>query len=648
MIQEPRVGVFICHCGHNIAAKVDVKQVADYAKTLPNVIVSHHYVFMCSTVGQELIREEIKKHNLNRVVVAACSPSMHEPTFRTAIESAGLNKYLLEMANIREHCSWAHSDKEAATEKAKDLVRMAVAKASLLEPLEEEEFPVSPTVLVLGGGVAGMRAAIDLAEWGFNVYLVEKNPTLGGRAALTGWLTNNRRGADVVNNLINKIVDNKNIHVFTNAELVEFSGFPGNFKAKIKVNPRFVNEKCILCGECEIECPIEVSNEYQYGLSRRKAIFFPFKAAYPPIYVIDQRVCIKCGECVKACQYGAINLAEQSLTLDLNVGAIVIATGYDPYHPPKGEYAYGLHNNIITLFQLERLLDEDGPTQGKLIIGGAVPKRIAFILCVGSRNTTPSSKNYCSRMCCTSTLINAIKIKEKYPDIDVYVLYQDINTYGNDETLYEQAGEKLVKFIKFEKPPTVDISPEGIVIDVYETTIQEEISIPVDALVLSVGMVPRRDQNELIATTRASCGEDGFIREVHLKLNPVEAPTHGIFLAGAVTGPKNIIESIRAGSAAASKVATLLSEGKVRTEPFTANVNEERCSGCRICVGLCPYKAISLREINDRMVAYVERALCMGCGTCSAACPSGAMQQYGFKDIQIMAQVVAATGGGIK
>lgn len=645
MSNESRVGVFICHCGHNIAAKVDVKAVSEYAKKLPNVVVSHDYVFMCSTVGQELIKEEIKKHNLNRIVVAACSPSMHEPTFRSAIESAGLNKYLLEMANIREHCSWAHSDREAATKKAMDLIRMAVAKAILLEPLEETEFQTYPAVLVLGGGVAGMRAAVDLAEWGFEVYLVEKSPTLGGRAALTGWLESDRRGADVINNLINKIVENRNIHVFTNSELVEFSGFPGNFKAKIRVTPRFVNEKCILCGECEVECPIELSNEYQYGLSRRKAIYFPFKTAYPPMYVIDQRICIRCGECVKACRFDAINLSEQPTLLDLNVGALIIATGYDPYHPPKGEYAYGLHNNIITLFQLERLLDKDGPTQGKLIIGGAIPKRIAFILCVGSRNTTSNSKSYCSRMCCTSTLINAIKIKERYPETDVFILYQDINTYGNDESLYERAGEHLIKFIKFEEPPIVDIGPEGVVIYVHEVTIQEQISIPVDAIVLSVGMIPRRDQTDLLAVTRASCGTDGFLREAHLKLNPVEAPTSGIFLAGTVTGPKNIIESIRSGSAAASKAAALLSKGKVKAEPFTAIVNEELCSGCRICIGICPYRAIKLKEISERRIAYVEKALCMGCGTCSAACPSGAMQQYNFRDRQVIAQAIAAIRG---
>ncbi|MGC8948485.1 MAG: 4Fe-4S binding protein [Thermoprotei archaeon] len=646
MNEEPRIGVYVCHCGLNIAATVDVKAVVEYAKSLPNVVVSREYVFMCSTPGQDLIRDDIKNYKLNRVVVAACSPSMHEPTFRAVLESAGLNKYLLEMANIREHCSWVHSDKKVATEKAKDLVRMAVAKARLLEPLEEQEYIAQQSVLVLGGGVAGMRASLDLANWGFDVYLVEKSPTLGGRTALTGWLRHDRRGAEVVRSMIKEIAKNGKIHVFTGSELIGLSGFPGNFSAKIKINPRYVNERCTLCGECELECPVEVLNEYEYGLNRRKAIYLPFKDAYPQFYAIDPRVCVKCGECVKACRYNAINLNEKETILDLKVGAVIIATGYDPYRPVRGEYGYGLHESIITLFQLERLLDPEGPTHGELIIGGKVPKSIAFILCVGSRGTTPNAKSYCSRMCCTSTLMNAIKIKERYPETDVFVLYKDITTYGNDERLYEEAGEKLVKFVKFEEIPVVNVGPEGLYIDVKEVTIQENIRIPIDAIVLSVGMIPRRDQSEVLSVTRTSCGPDGFIREAHLKLRPVEAPSSGIYLAGAVTGPKNIIESIRMGSAAASKVTALLSKGKVRTEPLVAKVNEDKCSGCKVCVGVCPYGAISMIDVNGRSIAHVESALCMGCGTCSAACPSGAMQHLGFKDDQIIAQVVAVAGGG--
>lgn len=645
MSEKPRIGVYICHCGLNIASTVNVKEVVEYAKNLPDVIVSRDYVFMCSTPGQDLIKEDIEKYNLNRIVVAACSPSMHEPTFRAVLENAGLNKYLLEMANIREHCSWVHEDKTIATEKAKDLVRMAVAKARLLEPLKEPEFEVQPNVLVLGGGVAGMRAALELAHWGFNVYLVEKSPTLGGRAALIGWIESKRRGSDIVNAMIKGIAQNPRIHVFTNSELVNLSGFVGNFTARINVNPRYVNEKCTLCGECSLECPIDVVNEYEFGLGRRKAIFIPFKGAYPQTYVIDYRVCVKCGECLKACRYDAIDLNDKPKTLDVKVGAVVIATGYDPYRPFMGEYGYGLHEGIITLFQLERILDPEGPTHGELIIGGKVPKSIAFIMCVGSRNTTPNAKNYCSRMCCTSTIMNAIRIKEKYPDTDIFIIYKDIMTYSSDERLYEEAGKRLIKFIKFEEPPTVSIGPEGLFVNVYEITLQEEIRIPVDAIVLSVGMVPRRDLPDLITVTRVGCGTDGFIREAHLKLRPVEAPASGIFLAGAVTGPKNIIESIKMGSAAAARVTALLSKGRITVEPLTAASDKDICSGCEVCVGVCPYGAISMTEMDGKRIARVEETLCMGCGACVAACPSGAMQQKGFKDPQIMAQVVASLGG---
>jgi heterodisulfide reductase subunit A len=645
MYEEPRIGVYICHCGLNIAATVDVKEVAEYAKTLPNVVVARDYVFMCSEPGQNLIKDDIKNLGLNRVVVAACSPSMHEPTFRSAVESAGLNKYLFEMANIREHCSWVHGDRKLATEKAKDLIRMAVAKARLLEPLEEKEFPVYNSVLVLGGGVSGIRAALELARYGFDVYLVERSPTLGGKAALIGHIDLQTRGSEVINKIIELIKRNPRIHVFTNSELIELKGFAGNYEAKIRVYPRYVNERCNSCGECEEVCPVDVANEYDFGLSRRKAIFLPFKGAYPPYYVVDHRVCTKCGECVRVCRFNAIDLSEEPRELGLKVGALIIATGYDAYRPLKGEYGHGFHNNIITLFQLERLLDPEGPTRGELVINGRIPRSIAFIQCVGSRNTTPNARSYCSRMCCTTAIIDAIKIREKYPNTDVYIVYKDIMTYGSDESLYLEAGRRLVRFVKFEEePPNVVISPEGLFIDLYEYTIQERIRIPVDAVVLSTGMVPRRDLDDVIRVTRVSRGGDGFLREAHLKLAPAESPTKGIFLAGTVTGPKNIMESIRMGSAAAAKAMALLSKGKVIAEPMIANVNEDICSGCAICVGVCPYDAISIKIVDGDRIAHVEEALCMGCGSCAAACPSGAMQQLGFKDRQLRAQVLAAFG----
>ncbi len=650
MSEKPKVGVYVCHCGLNIAGTVNVEEVVRYASTLPDVVVAKNYVFMCSAPGQETIKDDIQQKGLNRVVVASCSPTMHEATFRGALSDAGLNPYLLEMANIREHCSWVHpDDKAAATEKAKDLVRMAVAKARLLEPLKSITFTVQPSVLVLGGGVAGLSAALDLAHIGLNIFLVEKSPTLGGRAAQTGWLTHTEgKGADVVKHMVSELASNSRVQILTNAELVSIDGSVGNFKARVRVHPRYVNEKCTLCDDCTKVCPIEVTNEYEYGLNKRKAVFLPFEDAFPHAYIIDNAICIHCNRCVEACRDGAIDFDEKPVEIDLNAGGIILATGYDPYIPPKGEYGYGLNTNVVTLFQLERMLDNRGPTEGRFTLNGRTPKRIAFITCVGSLGTTKNAGNYCSRMCCTTTLRNALKLKEMSPDADIWVLYKNMTTYGRgDERLYENAASHLVNFVRFDEAPRVNVGENGLSIDVFETTIQENLTIPVEAVILSVGMVPRIDSSNVRRITRATCGTDGFLREAHLKLRPVETPTDGIYLAGTVTGPRNIIESVMAGSAAAAKAAGLLVPGKVQVEPIVAEVNEEQCSGCEICVGMCPYGAITMVPEEDKRLAVVESALCKGCGVCVAACPSGALRELGYTDQQLTAQVLACmiTGG---
>jgi heterodisulfide reductase subunit A len=648
-MEEPRIGVYVCHCGVNIAGSVDVAEVSKYAATLPGVEVSRDYVFMCSSPGQETIKEDVKSHGLNRVVVAACSPTMHEATFRGVVKDAGLNPYLLEIANIREHCSWVHpGQKEAATAKAKDQVRMAVAKARLLEPLEDIVVQVKPKVLVVGGGAAGMASALDLASRGLGVYLLEKGPTLGGRAARTGYLAHtDQRGIDMLKWMISSVETNDNITVLTNSELQSLDGTVGNFHATIRVNPRGVNGKCTLCGYCVPVCPVEVPNEYEYGLSRRKAIFLPFAQASPALYAIDQNACTECGKCVEACKYGAVDLTEEPSTMDVEVGAVVLATGYDPYIPPEGEFGYGKSDRILTLFALERMLDGEGPTNGELFVGGKVPKSLAFIMCVGSMGTTPSAQQYCSRMCCATTLRNALKIKEKYPSTDVYLLYKNITTYARgDEKLYEDVGEKLGKFVRFETAPEVTVLDDGLVLNVFESVIQERISIPVEGLVLSVGMVPRSDQENIRTVTKVGCGIDGFLREAHLKLRPVEAPTDGIYLAGTVTGPRSIIESVMSGSAAAAKAAALLVKGYVDIEPIVATVNEQACSGCSICLAMCPFGAISLKPGRDGKVAHVEGALCKGCGVCIAACPSGALSEPVYTDQQLKAQVAACLIGG--
>lgn len=641
-IPGPRIGVYVCHCGLNIAGVINVKEVVEYAKKLPNVVVSRDYVFMCSAPGQNLIKEDIEKEKLDRVVVAACSPSMHEPTFRAALEDGGLNPYLLEMVNIREHSSWVHSkEKEAATEKAKDLIRMAVMRASLLEPLEKIKTPVENKVLVIGGGISGLRAALDLAERGFFVHLVERSPVLGGKTPRISLVRGGKSGREILAPILEKISSSEKIRLHLNSEVKSVDGSIGSFKVKVLKRPRFVNERCNLCGKCEEVCPIEVENEFEFGLNKRKAIFLPYEGSYPEIYAIDQEVCTKCGECVKVCEPGAINLEEAEEEFNLEVGAIIVAAGHDYYEPPKGEYSYGLSSKVITTLQLERLLSDDGPTGGELIVDGERPESVAFIHCVGSLGTTPSSKEYCSRMCCYASLKNALRIKKKYPKTKVFVLHKDIRTYGLDEDIYWDSLEEFVRFLRFEDPPLVRVKDGKLEIEVFEVNLQERLLIPVDLVVLSVGMVSPRGLDELSSILKISCGPEAFLKEAHLKLRPVESLSDGIFLAGSVTGPKDVIESIISGSAAASKAAGVVSKEEVEVEPIVAEVNEDLCSGCGICVSLCPYGAISIKEKEGKRLAEVDPMKCKGCGSCAASCPSGAMQQKHFKDRQIMAEIVS-------
>jgi heterodisulfide reductase subunit A len=643
-MDEPRVGVFVCHCGMNIAGTINVKEVVDYARTLLYVVDASEYVFMCSAPGQDLIKESIKKSAINRVVVAACSPSMHEPTFRAVIAEAGLNSYLLEMVNIREHSAWVHSNqKRKATEKTKDLLRMAVAKAVLLEPLDELRIHMQPTSLVLGGGVAGLRASLDLAERGYKVHLVEKLPTIGGRAVGLGTIAHSEMsGGTLLKPILDAVGSNSNIVTRVNSDLIAVDGSVGYFKATVNRNPRFVNGKCTLCEECIRVCPIEIPNEYDYGLSKRKAIYLPFREAHPHIMVIDPVACNKCGECVKVCEPGAINLEEQANEVEIVVGGIIIATGFEPYEPPRGEFAYGLSERVLTLFQLERLLDPNGPTSGKLNVSGSVPKTIAFILCVGSLGTTENAHPYCSRMCCASSLKNMVRIKELYPDTAIYALYKDIRTYARyDERLYERATEGQVNFIAFNETPTVSVGKDSLNVQVRDATLQERLMIPADIVVLAVGMSPRRDLDQVRSVVKVGCSPEGFLREAHPKLRPVEAPADGIFLAGSVTSPKNVLETSMAGSATAAKASILFANDEFRVEPITAQVTEELCSGCSICIAMCPYGAISRKSKGEKRVAEVDRALCKACGACVAACPSGAMQQAGFKDTQLLAQIAA-------
>jgi len=663
--EEPRIGVYICHCGVNIAGTVNVEDVAKYAEKLPNVVVAKHYIYVCSSPGQSMIKDDIKEHKLNRVVVASCSPTMHEPTFRRVVKEAGLNPYLFEMANIREQCSWVHPrEPEKATKKAKDLIRMAVAKSRLLERLQVKEAGVTLRALVIGAGISGMRSALDLADRGFEVCLIEKAPSIGGRMAqLNELYPTSEYALDVLKPIMDAVTSHPKIKLFTNSELEALDGFIGNFKAKIVVKPRYVTNECNACGKCEAVCPIEVSNDFEFGLSKRKAIYLPFVAALPRMYVIDYENCNKCGKCIEACERGAIDLKEQPMKMEIDVGTVAVATGHDIYEPPKGEYGYKVYDNVITLHQLERLLDENGPTKGQLQFNGSTPKSVAFISCVGSRQEPgiyqPIEKDqqlnrYCSRVCCTATFQNALTIKKKYPGTRVYYLYRDIRSFGKGhEEYYRKASESGLLFLKYkpEAPPVVSRDQKGLVVTVEDVlTNNETIAMPADLVVLNVGMIPRKDASDIQSKLRISRGADGFFQEAHAKLRPLDTPLDGIYLAGTTQGPKDITESTTMGSAAAAKAAIPLARGKVEIEPTVASVNEDICKGCGRCEEVCEYGAIKVEETGpfDRvpmLVAKVTEAQCKGCGSCSVVCPTGAITMKHFTKEQIKAMVAAATGG---
>jgi len=652
--EEPRIGVYICHCGLNIAGVVNSKEVAEYAQTLPNVVVGRDYIYMCSDPGQAMIQQDIKEHKLNRVVVASCSPQMHEPTFRRVVEEAGVNRYLFEMANLREHCSWAHAtEPRKATEKAKDLVRMAVAKVRLLEPLEKRMVDVGPFGLVVGGGVSGIQAALDLANRGFSVSLVEKSPFLGGRVAqLNRVFLTNEEVTEIINPMMKELVNHSNIKVFTNSEIEKLEGYIGNFKATVKRKPRYVTAKCTACGRCAEVCPVEVSDEFNLGLTKRKAIYMPYKDAVPRVFTIDEVACTRCGECLKVCEPNAIVLDSKPETSEIEAGTIVVATGFDPYMP-VGEHCYGEHKDVVTQLQLERIMSRNGPTGGRLIqpSTGKEPSSVAFILCVGSRNP---NRPYCSRVCCTSALKNALLIKEQYPKADVSVLYRDMRAFGKgQEECYGEARREGINFFKFsveDSPKVFEGKNKQLTLIVNDQILGMPVEIPTDLLVLVEAMTPRQDAADLGSILTVSRSPDGFFREAHPKLRPLDTMSDGIYLAGVAQGPKNITESLVQASGAAARAAIPLSKGKVEVEPIVAVVNEELCRGCGRCEEVCPYNAIKLEEIEPfagapMNVSRVNEVICKGCGACAVTCPTGAITMKHFTDQQIRAMIMAAIGG---
>lgn len=648
--EETRVGVYICHCGTNIAAAVNVDEVAKSATKLPGVVVARHYVYMCSEPGQVLIKDDIKKLNVNRVVVAACSPRMHEPTYRKVLEEEGLNPFYFEMANIREHVSWAHMrEGKKATEKAKDLVRMAVARARLLEPVSKMEVKVIERGLVVGGGIAGITATLDLAHRGFEVYLIEREPFVGGHLAFLNKLYWGGDASEILASFT-KDLSNPKVKVLTEAEIAEHvEGYLGNFNVKIVKKPQYVDENCNLCGKCAEVCPVLVPNQINFSLDQRKAIYLPFKNCFPPRYVLDKTSCTNCGECMKACERRAIHLDAKPYGTTIDVGTIVVTTGFEPYNP-TGEFGYCENRDVITQLELERILNEKGATGGKLVklSNGKAPRSVTFIMCVGSRQEEtkgqPNDKQvnpYCSRFCCSSALKNAKLIKDCYSDTEVYMLYRDMRAFGREQDiLYRKARELGVNFIRFkpQDPPKVVKGDDGqLHVMVKDWLIGKKMDILTDLVVLVEGMVPRKDVVDMTAKFSITRTPDGFFQEAHPKMNPLDTFADGIFVGGTAQGPKDVIDTVSQASGAAAKAAIPLSRGKVLIDLVVAFVEKDICTGCGKCVNVCPYKAIALDGVEGKV--KVTEVKCKGCGSCTATCPVGAMQLRHFKDSQILAMV---------
>ena len=656
-----RIGVFICWCGSNIAATVDVKKVAETIKSEPGVVFSENYQYMCSENGQQLIKNAIKEHNLTAIVVGACSPRMHEATFRKAAEAAGLNPFMVEIANIREHCSWIHKDMDEATEKAVVLVRTAIAKVKLNAPLTAGESPVAKRALVIGGGIAGIQAALDIADAGFEVDIVEKNATIGGRMAqLDKTFPTLDCSACILTPKMVDCAQHEKIEILSYSEVEEVKGFVGNFNVKIRKKARFVDEtKCTGCKICMDKCPSKKGlNDFNMGLNTRPAIYIPFAQAIPNVAVIDPEQCIKmktgkCGICQKFCGVGAIDYTQQDQFIDRQYGAIVVATGFKPIALDNfNEYGYADNKDVITSLELERLMNAAGPSNGVLVrpSDGEHPKVITFIQCVGSRDTSGCGKPYCSKICCMYTAKHAMLIREKYPDTEVHVFYIDVRTPGkNYDEFYRRAAEQYgVDYIKGMVGKVYNENGK-LMVQGSNLIDNEQITIESDLVVLATAIEPEPSVRKIATLLTASIDTNNFLTESHAKLRPVESPTAGVYLAGVCQGPKDIPETVSQASACAAKVIGLLVKDKLKTNACVATPDEMMCNGCSQCANVCAYGAITYADKEFRVagktevrrVASVNPAVCQGCGACTVTCPSGAMDLKGFSSKQIMSEVEA-------
>ncbi|MGD8818151.1 MAG: CoB--CoM heterodisulfide reductase iron-sulfur subunit A family protein [Acidobacteriota bacterium] len=648
-----RVGVYVCHCGTNIAATVDVERVAEYAAALPGVVVSRDYKYMCSDPGQQLIKDDIREYELNRIVVASCSPCLHEETFRKATAEGGLNPFYFQMVNIREHASWVHRDRDEATDKVLDLVRAAVRRVKWHRALEPRTVPINADAMVIGGGIAGIHAALTLANAGKHVYLVEREPTIGGHMAqFDKTFPTLDCAACILTPKMTAVRGHPDITLMTLSEVVSVDGFVGSYEVTVKHKPRYILEDaCVGCLECIDACVYKAGktpDEFNLGLSNRKPIYIPFPQAVPQMVLIDPDACIefKSGRCKKTCieacgERNAIDFQQEETLETIEVGTVILATGFKTFDPHRlPYYGYGTYPNVYTGLEVERLVNASGPTSGDVVLrDGRKPETVGIIHCIGSRDQ--NTNTYCSRVCCMYSLKLAHLLKEK-TDAEVYNFYIDIRAPGKGmEEFYNRVCEDGVHFIRGK---VADVYPEGngsgdgrLVLQAEDTLLGRVRKIPVDMVVLAVGLEPQADAEDVRRRFNITCSGNGWFMERHPKLAPVNTFTDGIFLAGCCQGPRDIPDTVAQAGAAASEALALIDAGRIELEPNTAYIVEEDCSGCKSCLPLCPYSAISY--ITEKEKAEINEVLCKGCGVCVASCPSGSIHQNLFEDQMIFEEI---------
>ncbi len=652
-----RIGVFVCWCGANIAETVDIEKAYKTIAKIPGVVLSTDYKYLCSDPGQDLVKDAIKEHQLTGVVVASCSPRMHEPTFRKAAAAAGLNPYMLEMANIREQCSWVHDNMDEATQKAIDLIRMMVEKVKRNKPLESVKIPVTKKALVIGGGVTGIQAALDIAGGGVPVILLEREPSIGGHMSMLDETFPTLDCSQCI--LTPKMVEvaqHPLIEIITYSELESLEGFVGNFKAKIRKKARYVDiDACTGCGTCWQKCPTKVASEFEQGLGKRKAIYIPFPQAIPSRPVIDEKNCLKftsnrCGICEKICPTKAVHFDDEPVIIEEEVGAIVVATGYDLMPVESfGEYGYGKYKDVVTSLQFERMVCASGPTLGDLQrpSDGKKPKTVVFVKCVGSRDPEHHYP-YCSKICCMYTAKQTMLFRHKVHDGNAYVFYIDIRSNGKnyEEFVRRACEEEGAQYIRG-RVSMVYQDGEDLVVEGADTLTNSQIKLKADLVVLATAMKSPEGIKELAQKIGIGYDQHGFLTESHPKLKPVETSTAGVYLAGCALSPRDIPDSVSEASGAAAKVLGLLSRDELEKEGVVASVRECTCTACQNCIRVCPYDAISLNDICDRegnlinQVAEVNPGLCTGCGTCTPSCPSRSIDLHGFTDEELYAEINA-------